>query len=112
MNSEYFYKRGYYQGVCDSFTSIRKANRVESYSCSVNKDSSRGNFLTYCTRKVVKVYRSIVEMVDKVLPNNDWRTYQQIQKRYQEGYHEGYQFHQVTAKNSVIVRRGCLGNNC
>jgi glycosyltransferase involved in cell wall biosynthesis len=95
LTKAYFGKRAFFQGVCDSYTQIRKGGAPIS-SAKVFIEFSK-KFLRSFTRK---------EDVDLRSPE-----VKEIRALTEEQYKSGYQFHQRWFKKSPVVREWVLRDN-
>lgn len=80
MTTDYFEKRYFYQGVCDSYTAIREAGT--------------GSELTSVVDRLKCPLRSFKRRVKRVVnPSSDRDL---LKERFQKAFQYGYQFHQKT----------------
>lgn len=91
LNIEYFKKRAFYQGVCDSFTQLRDRNQTMAMNTNQTPTS--------IYRKLRRVAGKIKH---KLLPTatNQWSAATTpVFNVTNEAYQQGWQFHQNEAKN-------------
>lgn len=81
LNAQYFKRRAYFQGVCDSFTAIRDCNaRTNASSLS----------LYYKLRRIAG---KMIRMVNP--PSSVWmKNAKEVRMLTEQAYSEGYRFHQ------------------
>ncbi len=92
LTIDYFEKRAYYQGVCDSFTSLRKARKtVTSPSMILSVFRTLNTIIRWAPRKVYHL----------ILYPNEFRA---IESRLKAKEKEGFEFHQQAYKCNSRVR--------
>ena len=101
LTVEYFEKRAYFQGVCDSFTHIRR--NYES-GLQFKKQSNLVRLLSW--RTPFKIYYLFKKRIrQKHLP------YADIKKRIDEAYKAGFAFHQHEVANDPELLKWVLKEN-
>lgn len=100
LTLEYFDKRNYFQGVCDSYTNIRSEAMKEMVS---------SKFTTLNSLEDVPVRRRIKNKIRQIRNNFlEWKqskTYRDILvNRFRKSYLDGYKFHQnVVHRNPILL---------
>lgn len=109
MTIDYFRKRAFYQGICDSFSKLRKEKGYKYYDFSspFNIESIKVPFLL---RKYKKVFKPII---NKILYKLDpaYIKFLEIRKEYEIWYNRGFDFHQNEVKNDPELLRWVLKEN-
>lgn len=96
LSVEYFERRGYYQGVCDSYSKIRAAARVSWGRPSI----SRGRLIPH-----IKAPEKYARFLPRLL-RGSWtedRKAAEIWKRVGRAYKAGFKFHQAAARRHPEV---------
>jgi cellulose synthase/poly-beta-1,6-N-acetylglucosamine synthase-like glycosyltransferase len=104
MTLEYFQKRAFYQGVCDSFSKIRKDNGFSYYDFISNKNVE--NFNTPSLFK--KLFHKIL---NTNINDKNFSRYLSIKTEYEKSYKEGFDFHQNEVKNDPELLKWVLKEN-
>lgn len=106
MTLEYFKKRAFYQGVCDSFTQIRKENGFEYSDLNINEKIKAPFFL----RKYNKIIKPFMEKYLYKFDSN-YIIYLNMKEEYKLSYKEGFEFHQNEVKNDPELLKWVLKEN-
>jgi len=129
MTLEYFQKRAFYQGVCDSFSKIRNENGFTYYYPNQNeiineKNNSIMNHNIFI--KIKKIFKSILKKiynkikrsissllykVERKINADSYKKYIEISEAYQKSYKEGFDFHQNEVKNDPELLKWVLKEN-
>ena len=96
MTLEYFDKRYFYQGICDSFTEVRYNHGFKNESVTIEKIKKLLNLLYSIVRKRISPSRSEKEM---------------LQNRFESMRGAGYSFHQEMARKSPTVLSWVIKEN-
>jgi glycosyltransferase involved in cell wall biosynthesis len=96
MTPEYFEQRAYYQGVCDSYSSVRREGSVSSV------DSVRAKSFPspYLRRAVGRVVGYLKHLRDQARVTAETAEVAAIRQRVHRAYHAGYEFHQSAVRSS------------
>jgi glycosyltransferase involved in cell wall biosynthesis len=86
MQSKYFYSRAFNQGISDSYTSLREANRM-----LLKNDRISTNML-------------IKKIAIKLFSITESRELRSVRSQYRKGYMLGYKFHQKNYQNDPLLR--------
>jgi len=105
MTLEYFQKRAFYQGVCDSFSKIRKENGFIYYNI-VSKDNKSMILL-----KKIKIILNNLIKIEKKIIYKEYKKYIDINKKYEKSYKDGFDFHQKEVKNDPELLKWVLKEN-
>ncbi|RYE58186.1 MAG: glycosyltransferase family 2 protein [Sphingobacteriales bacterium] len=106
MTLEYFEKRAFYQGVCDSYSSIRREHKLypaEDKVAVIENKKSRS--------PVKRLINKLGRIVFNRRREKDSKMVNQIHELVQIKYNEGFQFHQKAFKEQEIVRDWILREN-
>lgn len=109
MTLDYFKKRAFYQGVCDSFSKIRKENGFNYYNIGsiINKKS---NFLISKINNILmRYYNKMNNIIKKYNPY--YIEYLNVKSEYNKSYNEGFEFHQNEVKNDPELFKWVLKEN-
>ena len=95
MTMEYLYNRAYAQGISQSYTDIRKQNgRLESIKLNISNQEE--TIYNTCKRYFYQFFRYILGKYDREM--------ELVQKTLQNGFADGYAFHQQEVRtNSEIL---------
>lgn len=100
LSGEYFERRGYYQGVCDSYSEIRAAVEA-SLGPAASPDISRlPSRLMHYAKAPVRHARSLVGRARSSFVEN---RVAEIRERARRAYDEGFKFHQSAARRHPEV---------
>jgi glycosyltransferase involved in cell wall biosynthesis len=88
MTPEYFEQRAYYQGVCDSYSNIRRQGKVKSFS------------LRYARRIAGRVVRYLKHSQDQACVTAETAEVAAIRQLVHRAYHEGYEFHHSAVRSN------------
>lgn len=105
MTSEYFQKRMFFQGVCDSYTAIRKRKSISIDASSPSATS---------IKRMVKLNISsiIKHQVSKIVTFfNVPKNVIKLKKEMEQSYRKGYQFHQNEVRNDPELLQWVLKEN-
>ena len=107
LSAEYFERRGYYQGVCDSYTEIRAA-AYASLALAVSGEtiSWLPSRLMQYAKASVRYARSVVRQRRKSFADD--RELAEIRERVRRAYVAGFNFHQSTARRNPEVMEWVL----
>lgn len=89
MTIDYFYKRGFNQGISDSFTKLREAG------LKLNNQKSNASVL------IVKVLMYLKNIIEKIIISSSEK---KIKDTELAGYKEGFKFHQNVYYNDIEIR--------
>jgi len=113
MTLEYFQKRAFYQGVCDSFSKIRKENGFTYYNIRSNEILNKHGFGIQ-----IEMYKKIKDKIsvfflkiDRKLNYNNYTNYISIKEAYKKAYKEGFDFHQSEVRNDSELLKWVLKEN-
>jgi len=111
MTLEYFQKRSFFQGVCDSFSKIRKENGFNYYNFSFNnsliKKENKKHFILI--RIFIKIINKMKHYMNKI--NKNYIHYVYIRDEYKKSYQDGFNFHQNEVKNDPELLKWVLKEN-
>jgi glycosyltransferase involved in cell wall biosynthesis len=96
MTPEYFEQRAFYQGVCDSYSNIRRQGRATSVE-SVKVKSSP---LRYARRIAGRAVRYVKHLKDQACVTAETAEVAAIRQRVHRAYQAGYEFHQSAVRTS------------
>lgn len=110
LNLQYFAKRAYYQGICNSYTELRRkliGNEFQEFS------GSQINSLKRLFRYSVKSFRSILLVALRSRePNSLWGSdAAKIYKQCNKAEQDGYQYHQREAASDPVLREWICRKN-
>jgi glucosyl-dolichyl phosphate glucuronosyltransferase len=106
MTLEYFQKRGFFQGVCDSFSNIRKENGFNYYNIS-----SIELLDNYNSGVLIKRISIILLKLKTKINYKSYKKYIDIREAYAKSYKEGFDFHQNEVKNDPELLKWVLKEN-
>ena len=95
MTPEYFEKRAYYQGVCDSYSKIRR----EESSASADSVNMKSFPLRYARRIGGRVVRYLNRWQDHACVTAETAEVATIRHRVHRAYQAGYEFHQRAVRS-------------
>lgn len=101
LTPEYFEKWHYYNGVCQSFSDIRK--KYHLYTSHEAAKPASMHLLRKIKSKLIRVVRALIND-SHTLP----REILQLEARFSKKYHEGYQFHQRNFFTDNLVKEWVL----
>lgn len=106
LSVNYFEKRAFYQGICDSYTKIRKDNNFycDDKNVVINKNEKK-QFL------FKKIARKIKARLKHNTAKKQPKEIQKIQHQLHLKYIEGYNFHQQAFQSSESIRNWVLKND-
>ena len=107
ISMEYFKKRTFFQGVCNSFSQIRKENGFDYYSSSTFNNKEKRDYLFYVYRFLTKIKNRILRMIK----NKIFAIYFEINNQCEKAYKEGYDFHQNVVKDDPDLLKWVLKEN-
>lgn len=111
LNPGYFAKRAYFQGVCDSFTELRKVLRANTEGSSI-KTLAQGLLLRALRKaKLSVVSRFPANYSDFSLQSAWAETRSGVTELCQQARREGYLFHQREAANDPKLRQWICREN-
>jgi glucosyl-dolichyl phosphate glucuronosyltransferase len=94
LNIDYFKRRAYYQGVCDSFTFIRSGN-APSQKTIPGLSTSPFNKLKNIARKTLRSVQS---------KSSRWaEDAREVRQITEQAYYDGYRFHQSEVFNDTLL---------
>jgi glycosyltransferase involved in cell wall biosynthesis len=96
MTSEYFEKRAYFQGVCDSYSAIRR----EGISASLDPIKLKSIPMHYARRIANAIGRSLKCLQHQPSGMAETTEVVAIRQRMHRAYQAGYKFHQSAVRNS------------
>jgi cellulose synthase/poly-beta-1,6-N-acetylglucosamine synthase-like glycosyltransferase len=106
MSVEYFKKRAFYQGVCDSFSKIRSDHGFDYYRMDPNSNIDKLKFDI-----IRRVYNRIINIgLNRTVfnINKNYKISVQIKKDYAISYNEGFIFHQSEVKKDSELLKWVL----
>jgi GT2 family glycosyltransferase len=112
MTLEYFQKRAFYQGVCDSFSKIRKENGFTYYNNISNEVLKKNSMILLKIHK--KIMRKISTILFKIkikMNNKNYKAYIDIKEAYEKSQKEGFDFHQNEVKKDPELLKWVLKEN-
>ena len=109
MTLEYFQKRAFYQGVCDSYSKIRKENGFTYYNFAP-KENIKNRYIYSLFEKVVKKAKNIFFQLT-VKKNKHYNQYLSIKTECEKTYKEGFYFHQKEVENDTELLKWVLKDN-
>ena len=95
LSAEYFERRGYYQGICDSYSRIRAAARAPFEAAASAQNIPRVPSVSKYFKVPEKWGRSLVRLAWKSFVEN--REVADIRHRAGRAYEAGFEFHQSAA---------------
>jgi glucosyl-dolichyl phosphate glucuronosyltransferase len=102
LSAEYFERRGYYQGVCDSYSEIRAAAYASLAAATSAETFPRSpSRLMQYAKAPVRYARSLVRRARSSLVEN--REVVEIRQRVERAYDAGFAFHQSAARRHPEV---------
>lgn len=107
---EYFKKRGYCQGISDSFSKIRKDNGFEYYNIKPNPNI-KSKKIPFLKRKYLKIVEPVLFKFYKLIKKKDYMEYLNIKSEYEKSYQEGYNYHQNEVKKDPELLKYVLRGN-
>jgi GT2 family glycosyltransferase len=114
MTLEYFQKRAFFQGVCDSFSKIRKDNGFDYYDFIPNSSIDKKRlfwipekFCNKCRNIIYKVTVKITKLTDL----KNYNQYVYIKREHENAYVNGFYFHQNEVKNDPDLLKWVLNEN-
>jgi hypothetical protein len=96
LTPEYFEKRAYYQGVCDSYSDIRR----EGSAASVDSVKVKFSLLPYVQKTVGRVVGYLKHLRDQARVTAETAEVTAIRQRVHRAYRAGYEFHQSAVRSS------------
>ena len=122
MTIEYFQKRAFYQGVCDSFSKIRKENGFICYDFTqsdINRHYNKTSFLKKLLNKfkscffdkVKRKINKINSLIHMNINKISYSIYLDINKICEKSCKEGFDFHQNEVKNDPELLKWVLKEN-
>jgi glycosyltransferase involved in cell wall biosynthesis len=96
MTPEYFEQRAYYQGVCDSYSNVRR----ELSDASVHSVKVKLSPLSYVRRTAGRVVGYLKHLRDHTCVTAEAAEVAAIRQRVHRAYHAGYEFHQSAVRSS------------
>lgn len=110
MTYEYFDKRSFYQGVCDSFTAIRR--RYGLYKSKLDNTNSQNKNIYFRSRKS-NLFKNLYKKLfySKKSGNILSNEINALSKRFGEKQTEGYNFHQKAVNNDPKLMEWVLKDN-
>lgn len=98
MTLEYFKKRGYCQGVSDSFSQIRKENGFEYYNLKENNVVFKK--APFIIRKYNKIVKPLFVKLNTLINLSNYNLFKNIKYEYNKAYQEGFDYHQKMTQNN------------
>ena len=111
LNPEYFAKRAYYQGVCNSFTELRikLKNNTEHASVAAASQTLLGRAFNKARRSVKSVFQTTENPIQIRSP---WaESAEEVRALCQIAEREGYLFHQREAEQDPLLRQWICRDN-
>jgi len=102
LTPEYFEKWHYYNGICQSYSDIRKKYNLYKFHEAAIPLST--HLLRRIKRKLITVLKAFVNDPQTKLP----REILQLKARFAKKYHEGYEFHQRNFLTDKMVKEWVL----
>lgn len=109
MTLNYFCERFYFQGVCDSFTQIRKEHGLYMYHREdiYHREPPRSLFSKRLSQASIRIFR----WVKQYLSSSKSKEIFQIKKKLRKCYEDGWTFHQREVKNDPALLKYVLREN-
>lgn len=109
MTFEYFDKRAFYQGVCNSFSTIRRNAKLnnEAEIPLTNKKITLRNLVNYSKKVVNGILNKFVFKSTNETPSE----VQELKKRFTLKTEEGFEFHQKQFTSNKLVKDWVLKEN-
>jgi glycosyltransferase involved in cell wall biosynthesis len=104
LSYEYFDKRAYYQGVCNSYTHLRALhiNNGLAKSKSNNAQSLHRKIIAYSKQKAKKIFSGKSKFPGEIF---------MLRNRFAAKEKQGYDFHQKVFNEDPLVKQWVLRNN-
>jgi glycosyltransferase involved in cell wall biosynthesis len=96
LTPEYFEKRAYYQGVCDSYSDIRR----EGTAAPVRSAKETSFSLRYLRRRAGRIVRGLKHLQNQGGARDETGELAAIRLRVRRAYQVGYEFHQTAVRSS------------
>jgi len=111
MTLEYFQKRAFYQGVCNSYSNLRKENGFIYYNNIINNNLIKKEKKIHFTliRIFIKIINKMQYYINKI--NKNYIQYSHIRDEYKKSYQDGFNFHQNEVKNDPELLKWVLKDN-
>ena len=106
MTYEYFDKRFYYQGVCDSYTDLRR-----KYGKYKPKKKTIKSIIPEPIKRPMRFVKSIISKPSFHYAFKQYPEERKLKERFKKAYHRGYDFHQKAVKNSPELLKWVLRDN-
>jgi len=110
LNPDYFAKRAYYQGVCNSYTELRRMLRGEQ---TQDSPVQQVNLLKRALRRSIRSIKNFLPALPETpAPVSPWAaTAVDVRARCQQAEREGYLFHQREAAADPALREWICRDN-
>lgn len=115
LTPEYFERRAFYQGVCDSFTTVRQSNSVPSQHIEIQsaQKSIGKRFKRYVRNPVSHVRNFTRRFLHSSVLSSDSQPMKdpeaaKIHARVKQAYQSGYEFHQNAVKRNPDLLKWVL----
>ena len=99
LTPEYFENRAYYQGVCDSYSNIRR----EGSGATTDSVNVKSFPLRYARRIAGRVARYLKHFQDQAFVTAETVEIAAIRQRVHRAYQAGYEFHQSAVRSSPEI---------
>ena len=96
MTPEYFEQRAYYQGVCDSYSNVRR----ELSGAPADSVKVKLSPLSYARRKAGRLVSFLKQIRDQACTTAEAAEGPVIRQLVDRAYHAGYEFHQSAVRSS------------
>jgi glycosyltransferase involved in cell wall biosynthesis len=107
MTENYFKKRAFYQGVCDSYTSLRRNNNLYPPQKVQEVEPSSNFSLNFYKR----VFAKLTRIANHVRTKNPSKAIRELHENLNKKYNEGFEFHQKAYSEIETVREWVLKEN-
>jgi hypothetical protein len=116
LNPDYFAKRAYYQGVCNSYSELRRTLRGEQlHDFAVQHDNpvEQASLLKRALRRSIRSIKNFLPALPETpAPVSPWAaTAVDVRARCQQAEREGYLFHQREAAADPALREWICRDN-
>ena len=108
LTLEYFDKRAFYQGVCDSYTRIRANKGKTDLDMKIKTNSIPNILIKTIFIQLRKRLKGIIKSIFVVPPQKKENLQILMTKRFKEKYQNGYNFHQNACRNNDILKNWVL----
>lgn len=111
MTIEYLKKRGYCQGISDSFSKIRKEHGFKYYNLIDTNKYLKLKKPSFFIRKYNKIIKPLLDNFYKRIDSKNYKTFLYIKEEYKKAYEDGFLFHQTQVRNDIDLLKYVLQQN-